>query len=237
MMMSVLLLGFLIGVRHAFEADHIAAVASLSTRAQSLKDAVRMGMTWGFGHTLTLFIFGSIVLFSDLMIPERLALILEFVVGVMLVGLGVDVVRRMLHERVHFHNHAHDGVTHFHAHSHANEGKHEDSAHQHGHKNTISMRALMVGLMHGMAGSAALIVLTLQSVESPMMGLLYIALFGFGSVAGMAVLAGVVMLPLRHSAKQLTGLYSGLQTTIGLGTITLGLYVMFDIGVIEGLII
>ncbi len=237
-MLSVLFLGFLLGMRHAIEADHVAAVASMTTQSSSLKDALRLGATWGLGHTLTLFLFGSIVIFSNTFIPETLAMSLEFVVGIMLVLLGVDVVHRMLKERVHFHVHTHsDGVKHFHAHSHQGEGEHKLSTHEHTHSKGFHLRSLFVGMMHGMAGSAALIVLTLQTVETPAMGLIYIVLFGFGSVAGMAVLAAAIMLPLRHSAKKLTRLYNGFQAMIGTATIALGMFVMYEIGIVEGLIL
>jgi len=237
-MLSVLILGFLLGMRHAIEADHVAAVASMTTRTKSLREAMRLGATWGLGHTLTLFLFGSIVIFSDSVIPDTMALSLEFVVGIMLVILGVDVIRRMRKERVHFHLHKHDdGVKHFHAHSHQGEGQHQKSTHEHTHQKGFHLRSLFVGMMHGMAGSAALIVLTLQTVSSPIMGLVYIALFGFGSVFGMAVLASIIMIPLHHSAKNLTRFYHGFQTTIGVGTIALGVFVMYGIGVGEGLIL
>lgn len=237
-MLSVLLLGFLLGMRHAVEADHVAAVASLATRTSSLKDAVRLGATWGLGHTLTLFLFGSIVIFSDSVIPDTMAMSLEFVVGIMLVLLGIDVVRRMRKERIHFHLHKHDdGVKHFHAHSHQGEGVHKKSAHEHSHKKGFHLRSLLVGMMHGMAGSAALIVLTLQTVESPAMGLIYMAIFGFGSIFGMAVLASIIMVPLRHSAKNMTRFYHGFQASIGVATMTLGMFVMYEVGIVEGLIL
>ncbi|MDQ6980680.1 MAG: urease accessory protein [Ghiorsea sp.] len=237
-MLSILIFGFLLGLRHAFEADHVAAVASMATRSTSLAEGIRMGATWGMGHTLTLLLFGSIVIFSDSLIPETMALSLEFVVGIMLVALGVDVIYKMRKERIHFHVHEHaDGIKHFHAHSHANEGVHKESAHEHEHKKRFPLRALFVGMMHGMAGSAALIILTLQTVETPTMGLVYILIFGFGSVAGMALMAMVIMIPLRHSAKRLTHVYARIQATIGVATLTLGAYVMFEIGVVQGLIV
>jgi hypothetical protein len=236
-MMSILFLGFLIGMRHAVEADHVATVASLVTRCQSLGESVRLGSIWGLGHTLTLFLFGSLVLLMDVMLPERLAQILEFSVGLMLVVLGIDVIRRVIRDRIHFHAHQHNnGIQHFHAHSHAEEGPHESSAHKHSHKK-FPLRALLIGMMHGMAGSAALIVLTLQTVTSPLTGLIYILLFGLGSVVGMALLSAIIMIPIRHSAKKVTWFYNGLQTIIGIGTLSLGAYIIFEIGIVEGLVI
>ncbi|WP_038246816.1 sulfite exporter TauE/SafE family protein [Ghiorsea bivora] len=236
-MLSILIFGFLLGLRHAMEADHVAAVASMATRSTSLAEGIRVGATWGIGHTLTLLLFGSIVIFSHSLIPETMALGLEFTVGIMLVTLGIDVIYRMRKERIHFHMHEHaDGIKHFHAHSHANEGAHSDSAHEHEHKK-FSFRPLFVGMMHGMAGSAALIALTLQTVETPALGFVYILIFGLGSVLGMAIMATIIMIPLRQSAKRLTHIYGRLQTTIGIATLGLGLYVMYEIGIVQGLVV
>lgn len=230
-MTTLLLLGFLIGMRHALEADHVAAVASLATRAGSVAETVRQGAAWGLGHTLTLFLFGSAVLLLDLAMPETLAHWLEFAVGVMLVGLGIDVLWRLWRKRVHFHVHRHpDGTTHFHAHSHAGDpAPHDPGHHDHEHPRSLPLRALLVGLMHGMAGSAALILLTLQTVDSPLTGLVYMALFGIGSIAGMAALSVFIAIPLRRSAERLTWAHHGLQAAIGVGTMALGLHIVADL--------
>jgi len=234
-MMEILLLGFLLGMRHALESDHVAAVASLVTRSPSMRESIRLGSMWGLGHTLTLFIFGTAVMLLGHMIPERMALMLEFAVGIMLVMLGIDVVRRFMRERIHFHAHRHaDGTLHYHAHTHTSEethalSSHHDVAHEHQHRNSFPVRALLVGIMHGMAGSAALIILTLQTVQSFGMGMLYIALFGLGSIGGMAALSMAIMLPLRHSARRYAGMHQYLQFGIGAATIVLGISIMIEI--------
>lgn len=226
-MISLLFIGFLLGMRHALEVDHIAAVASLATQNRSLAGAMRQGAVWGLGHTLTLFLFGSVVILMDSVIPEQLALWLEFLVGVMLMILGIDVIRRLLRERVHFHAHSHQQDTvHFHAHSHAGEGCHETSRHHHEHTDRFPFRALLVGLMHGMAGSAALILLTIDTIRSPWTGLVYMLLFGAGSMLGMAVLSLIIVVPLRASAQRLTWLHNGLQLFIGVFTVGLGLLIV-----------
>ena len=231
MSLSLLLLGFLIGMRHAVESDHVAAVASLATRSRSVAETIRQGAAWGLGHTLTLFLFGSIVLVLDAVMPERLAQTLELLVGVMLIGLGIDVLRRLIREQVHFHVHRHhDGEVHFHAHSHAGETGHDPARHHHQHPEGFPVRALMVGLMHGMAGSAALILLTLQTVQSPWTGLLYIALFGLGSMIGMALLSMIIAIPLRASARGVTWLHNGLQAVVGVATIAIGAVLIYEIG-------
>lgn len=228
-MLSLLFIGFLIGMRHALEADHVAAVATLATTTNSLKSAVKHGAVWGVGHTLALFAFGSTVILTDSIMPETMALGLEFAVGVMLVGLGIEVIRKMLKEKVHFHTHKHDNnKQHFHAHKHEHKIQHSADKHQHEHNNVFPRKALFVGLMHGMAGSAALILLTLQTVSSPLTGLLYMLLFGIGSIIGMAALSVVIAIPLRHSATGLTWLNNGLQMIIGIATIALGSTLVYD---------
>ena len=221
-MLGLLVLGFFIGMRHALEADHVAAVSSLATRTASPRECVRQGVFWGLGHTLALFLVGSTVLLLDRVLPERLASGLELAVGVMLVVLGLDVLRRLARERVHFHLHEHeDGVRHFHGHSHAGESVHR--THDHGHWRKLPLRALVVGLLHGMAGSAALIVLTVGSAPSVAAGLLYILLFGVGSIAGMALLSVAIAAPLRYSAAGLTRLHGLLHGAIGLATVAIGI--------------
>ena len=220
--MTLLLLGFLIGMRHALEADHVAAVATLATRSDSFADTIRQGTVWGIGHTITLVLFGSAVLWMDNLMPQQVAMALESAVGVMLVILGFDVIRRLLRDRVHFHRHRHGRRSHFHAHSHAGESGHDDSAHSHSHAQAFPLRALLIGLMHGMAGSAALIILTLETMHSPLQGMLYMLLFGLGSMLGMALLSAVIAIPLRHSARGLTWLHNGLQLVIGVATIMIG---------------
>ncbi|RDH87855.1 MAG: urease accessory protein [endosymbiont of Escarpia spicata] len=228
-MLGVLLLGFLIGLQHAMEADHVAAVASLATQNRTLAQTARQGVVWGLGHTLTLFLFAGVVLVFDLIMPESLARTLELAVGVMLILLGVDVLRRLKSERVHFHAHSHGELTHFHAHSHQGGGVHDADLHLHKHSERFPLRALFVGMMHGMAGSAALILLALETVVSPLEGLLYILVFGFGSIAGMGLLALVIGLPLRFSSRSLTWAHNGLKGVVGFLTVGLGAAVIVSV--------
>jgi high-affinity nickel-transport protein len=226
-MYTILGLGFLLGMRHALEADHAAAVASLATQSRSVTQTMKQGIVWGLGHSMTLFLFGSIVLIVGVVIPERIADGLECAVGFMLVGLGLDVFRRMRNERIHFHLHQHSHATpHFHAHSHAPDMLHTEAAHQHAHPQGFPYRAFIVGLMHGMAGSAALILLTLNIGMSPSMAIGYIVVFGLGSVLGMGLLSVMITIPLWYSARSLTWVHHNLQGVVGIGTILLGGYVI-----------
>ncbi|MCW8931423.1 MAG: sulfite exporter TauE/SafE family protein [Gammaproteobacteria bacterium] len=229
-MFSLLFLGLLIGMRHALEADHVAALASLTSNNQSIKDTVKHGAVWGLGHTITLFIFGGVMLLVGRSISDQLVHVLEFSVGVMLVVLGIDVLRKLIKKRIHFHHHQHENEQHFHAHSHEGEKhqQHNPENHQHEHGKAFPLRALFVGLMHGMAGSAALIVLTLQTVSSTTQGVLYILFFGIGSIFGMASLSFIIAIPLRRSAQGLTWMHNGFQGVIGLATIVIGGMLMLE---------
>jgi hypothetical protein len=227
-MFGILGLGFLLGMQHALEADHIAAVSSIAARRSHVADIVKHGLTWGLGHTLTLFVFAGAAILLGRAIPDSVAQPLETAVGVMLIGLGTHVLWRLRRDRVHFHQHGHgDGTVHFHAHSHADEtAPHVRAAHAHDHG--FRWRTLLVGLMHGMAGSAALLVLTVTQASSPAAGLGYIALFGVGSMIGMGALSTVIAIPLVASARWLTWANRGLQAAVGLVTIAIGVMTVVE---------
>ncbi len=213
-LVSLLMIGFLLGLKHATEADHVAAVATFVTRGHSLAQTVRVGVAWGCGHTLTLLLFGGAVLVLGLGVPHRAAQAIELAVGVMLVLLGVGVLRRLRRERFHLH------------HQHA--GSASDSP-----ADSVPARALLVGMVHGMAGSAALILLSLQAVESAAWGLVYIAVFGLGSILGMSALSIAIAVPLRFSAHHLGWAHSALTRIVGAATVGLGLFVVYQTGFVE----
>ena len=221
---SLLLLGLVLGMKHALEADHIAAVAALATRSRTVRHTVWQGIVWGTGHTLTLLFFGGVVLALHEIVPQRLAGVLELLVGVMLVVLGVDVLRRLATNRVHFHVHQHaDGVVHVHAHSHAHDpAPHDPTRHRHVHPEGFPLRALLVGMMHGMAGTAALILVMAGSAGSLALGLAQIALFGVGSIVGMAALSVAIAIPLRLSARTFERAQRVLHAAVGVATLALG---------------
>lgn len=233
---SILLFGLLLGVRHALDGDHIAAVATLATRARSVGQAVGFGVAWGMGHTLTLMLCGGAVLLLGLVVPLRAAQALELAVGVMLVLLGANVLYRLWRERAYFHWHRHaDGIAHVHAHGHAwNPGPHEPILNRHWHWRDFPMRPMVVGMMHGMAGSAALILVSLESVGSVSWRLAYFAIFGVGSILGMASLSVAIAVPLRLTSRHLTGAYGSLSAVVGLATVILGIAMIHEFGVAAG---
>jgi cytochrome c biogenesis protein CcdA len=227
-MIGILGLGFLLGMQHALEADHIAAVSSIAARRTNVADIVKHGLTWGLGHTLTLFAFVGAALLLGRAIPEHLAHHLETAVGIMLVVLGANVLWRLWRDRVHFHVHRHrDGTVHLHLHAHANETMpHGVSSHEHEHG--FRWRTLLVGLMHGMAGSAALLVLTVAQATNVRDGLFYVLLFGAGSMIGMAALSSLIALPLVISARTLTSANRALQFVVGCVAFGIGVMTVYQ---------
>lgn len=239
---SILLLGFLLGLKHATEADHLAAVATLVTRQTTYAQTMAQGVAWGIGHTFTLMLFGGIVLALGKAVPPQVEQVLEFAVGLMLIGLGADVLRRVIRKRIHFHVHTHGpDVAHVHAHSHADAAparaalRHAEAPHEHPHG--LPLRALAVGTMHGLAGSAALVLLSLESVSEWTTGLAYIVLFGAGSIAGMALLSVAIAVPLRLSAGRLSWLHNATTVLFGAFSCALGVYVVVEIGFVHGLLV
>jgi len=226
-MITLLVLGFLLGLRHALEADHVAAVASLATRSSSLFDTMRVAAAWGVGHTATLVFFGSILIALDASLPPDAGRMLEGAVGVMLVLLGADVLRRLHRRRIHLHAHAHaDGIRHFHVHAHETDVT--AAHHEHQHVRGLFPRAMLVGGVHGMAGTAALTLLSLQALHSTAWAFVYLTLFGLGSILGMVLFSMAISLPLRISARHLTFASNGLEAGLGTVTICLGCWIVLQ---------
>ena len=231
--------GLLLGMQHATEADHLAAVASLASRERSLEAGIFHGLAWGIGHTLMLLIVAGALGFLGWVISPLMAGRMERAVGAMLILLGIGVLRRLWRERIHFHVHTHapqvkglapqTPITHFHAHSHADERQpHQLSAHGHRHK--LPWRSVVVGMVHGLAGSAALALLASQSMPSPAWMLVYTAVFGLGSILGMALLSGVLAIPLGLTARHLTGVYRILNGGVAVFSLALGGRLLFALG-------
>lgn len=206
-------LGFLSGIGHAFDIDHITAISTIASKNYSLGKSSLLGMFWGFGHTVSLFFTGLIVLLLKITIPDKLALSLEFIVAAMLILLGANVLLAIKKEKVHMHKHKHGNMEHIHFHSHKS-----TEYHKHGH--IPFKKSLIIGLMHGLAGSAALTLLILSGIASVMLGLVYILIFGAGSILGMMIVSSIISLPFKlipdklHTAQKLLRLGTGLTSII-----------------------
>jgi hypothetical protein len=211
-------------------------VATLAVRQHSLSQSVRQGLAWGIGHSVVLLVVGGAVLALGASIPRGVATALELVVAGMLIALGVDVLRRLARERIHVHVHTHEpGIRHLHAHGHAaRDGRSPGHGHDHAHAG-LPWRALAIGMTHGMAGSAGLIVLSLGAVQSWQTGIVFIALFGSGSIVGMLVLSIAIAIPLRITAVHLGRLFNSLAVAIGGLSCALGLLMICRIGYLHAL--
>jgi ABC-type nickel/cobalt efflux system permease component RcnA len=228
---AILGFGFLLGLKHAVEADHLAAVSTIVTERKSLFSSAIVGGIWGLGHTISLVAAGVFVLLLDFQISERTERILEFGVGVMLVLLGLNVLRKLLQGgHLHFHAHEHGERVHTHPHIHEN----SDAPDTH-HGLRFSPRPLIIGMIHGLAGSAALMLLVIPTIESRPLGLLYIVIFGVGSIGGMMLMSFLVGLPFTLTALRFNRFNYLLQSIAGLVSVALGLFIIYEKGVVEGL--
>lgn len=196
--LAFLPIGFLLGMSHALEADHLAAVATMLQREDGRRSIILRGAVWGLGHTISLFAICSTVVLLGLTISGTVEATLELAVGLMIVTLGAQVLWRLRRERIHFHVHEHDGVRHFHAHSHAQDRMpHGENPHRHAHESLRTHRkALFIGMIHGAAGSAGLLVLMVAATENPAQALASFVVFGVGSIIGMAALSAIASYPL-----------------------------------------
>lgn len=222
--LTLLSLGFMLGLRHALDSDHVAAVSTVLAQRPSLKASGLIGFSWGMGHTLILLLVGLIVLWFRVPVPAQLAQAAEGGVGVMLVVLGGMLGMKLVKERWHVHQHDHDGTRHVHLHSHAVLVDHE-----HPHWWRESVRPLCIGMAHGLAGSAALLFLVVSSAGSVMEGLIYIAVFGCGSIMGMMLIGLVLSLPVVWSFHLGRPVFLAVQGLASLGSVGLGLSIVYRV--------
>ena len=200
-------LGFALGLKHATEADHLAAVSTIVSERRSIWGSASVGALWGMGHTTSLMIAGLMVLVLGVVIPERVAHILEFCVALMIIALGTRLLYVTLRKRqsVHVHRHTHDGRPHLHLHFHHAMDAHPlVQTHEGSHSGLSRWRTFLVGVVHGLAGSAALTLLVLTEVMrdgSPMFGMSYLLIFGIGSIGGMLIMSCLIGLPFALSPR------------------------------------
>lgn len=229
---TLLVVGFLLGARHALDADHLVAVSTLLSRHPDLRISTLIGFCWGLGHTVVLLVVGTIVLLLHVAIPDELALIMEFGVGVLLVWLGLSLAVAVLRQRWHLHRHEHGGEPHSHLHSHRlGVGSLSPADHDHPHWLKVSLRPVLVGMFHGLAGSAAVMLVVLSTVGSLWQGLLYVTVFGVGSILGMMGVGLLISLPLVLSASWSQPLQIVAQGAASLASIGLGLTMIVRIGI------
>jgi ABC-type nickel/cobalt efflux system permease component RcnA len=241
--------GFLLGMRHATDADHVIAVTTILSRSRRFLDSTLIGGLWGLGHTVTVLVVGALIIGFNVVIPPPVGLALEFTVAVMLILLGVlnltGAMRRLterlsppapLHGHAHEHLHAHEAGEDLHPHGHA---------HLHGHGSDPGLlatfgwfqllRPLAVGLVHGLAGSAAVALLVLATITDTGLAMLYLVIFSAGVAAGMAILTTVIGLPFLVSGTRSERINRWLTVGSGVLSLAFGLYLAYQIGFVGGL--
>ncbi len=255
--LAILAIGFVLGMRHATDPDHVIAVSTIVSRERSIVKAGLIGILWGVGHTLTILVVGAGIILFDLAIPTRVGLTMEFSVGLMLILLGVLNLTGAMgwisekfspaHPRVtgsHAHFHEHDSRVHLHWHSHSPEREHHGESLSppewlDGASTRLGMfhtlRPLFVGLVHGLAGSAAVALLVLSTIREPQWAVLYLLIFGIGTIAGMMLITAAIALPFSFAGYKFAWLNKGLIVGSGVLSLAFGLFVCYQIGFVDGL--
>jgi len=230
--LAVLGIGLVFGLRHATEVDHVVAVSTIVSQHKNVLRSAAVGAMWGAGHTASLLVIGALVLLLRVAIPERVSGWLEFGVALMIIGLGISALWRALRRssEVHVHQHSHDGQSHKHVHFHEKQTRHKPSSHSaHSHDvSRIGWKPLLIGTMHGVAGSGALTLLVLTQISSPWVGMLYLGIFGVGSIVGMLLMSGLIGLPFALTSRNLTHVHHRLQTVAAILSICFGLWYAYQ---------
>lgn len=226
-LLSILAIGFVLGIKHAMEPDHVIAVSTMVSNTKKLLSPSIIGIFWGIGHTITLFIVGMVFIFMKKEIPHEWALFLEFAVGVMLVYLGIKSYLFPQKKHIHSHEHTHGGISHKHFHI-------DNINHQHTNRGVSYLKSVFIGLVHGLSGSAAMILLTMTSVEHPWQAGIYIIIFGVGTVIGMLLCTILIGIPfvLSNENKKMN---ITLSRITGVISSIYGVYYMYDLGINQGL--
>lgn len=256
-LLTIIALGFVLGMRHATDPDHVIAVTTIVSRQQSIRHAGLIGILWGVGHTITILIVGAGIIIFNLVIPPRVGLAMELAVGLMLILLGIlnltGVTQRITanftpaHNHpgpvIHSHAHSHHGETHTHVHGHSPDvHMHLEEAPRSGFGRVLDriglyqlLRPLAVGLVHGLAGSAAVALLVLSTIHEPRWAIAYLLVFGVGTIAGMMLITMAIGAPFAYTRTKSANLNRGLGIASGLISVAFGLFVTVQIGFVDGL--
>jgi ABC-type nickel/cobalt efflux system permease component RcnA len=253
--LSIIVVGFFLGMRHATDPDHVIAVTTIVSRQRNLLKAALTGIVWGIGHTLTIFVVGSAIILFDVVIPARIGLSMEFSVGLMLIVLGAMNIASFVRtartiapaqeesDVIHSHAHSHGDYVHSHAHGHTPE------AHSHSHQTPRTwldrmfgriglyqqLRPLVVGIVHGLAGSAAVALLILTTIRNPRWAMVYLLVFGAGTAGGMMLITMSIASAFNFFGGKNEKFSHWLGLASGLVSLAFGVLLAYQIGFANGL--
>jgi ABC-type nickel/cobalt efflux system permease component RcnA len=255
-LLSIIAIGFFLGMRHATDPDHVIAVTTIVTNQRKTSRAALIGALWGVGHTVTILVVGAAIILFNLVIPVRLGLSMELSVGVMLILLGVWNLTSLMRTIpggtassttedvvVHAHPHSHGEYVHSHVHV------HDPALHSHSSDQTpvpwldrifgtanlyLFLRPFVVGIVHGLAGSAAVALLILASIRNPRWAIAYLLVFGIGTIAGMMVITMSIASTLHYVGNRFARFRSGLSAASGVVSIAFGLVLAYEICIVQG---
>jgi hypothetical protein len=251
--LSILALGFFLGMRHATDSDHVVAVTTIVSRQRNIGGAALTGIFWGIGHSITLLVVGGAIILFGIVIPERLGMSLEFCVALMLILLGwlnLRAFRRSVDSvastGLHVHEHIHQHGDYIHCHPHG----HDPGAHGHSAKDVPTerldrqfnrsafyraIRPIIVGIVHGLAGSAAVALLVLPIIRNPVWAMIYLLIFGIGTIAGMMMITAAIAAPITYSANRFRAFNRYVGAAAGVLSLMFGLFLVYQIGFVDGL--
>jgi len=259
--LAIALLGLVLGMRHATDPDHVIAVTTILSRERRLLAAARIGVIWGLGHTLTVLLVGAAIIVFKIAIPARFGLAMEFAVAVVLIMLGVGSAASLIRKAatrmrasssedegllVHAHAHAHGGAVHLHPHVHVHAHENINDATHHDHRIPADrlppfaarrplLRSFAVGLVHGLAGSAAIALLVLSAIPQPLWATLYLGIFCVGTIIGMGLITTAIATPFMVASRRASWIHQGLVTGSGLLSFGFGLFLAYQIGIVDHL--
>ncbi|MGB6900659.1 MAG: hypothetical protein WBE12_18835 [Candidatus Acidiferrum sp.] len=253
-LLSIIVLGFFLGMRHATDPDHVIAVTTIVSRQRSIRHAALIGVLWGLGHTITILVVGSAIILFGIVIPARVGLTMELSVGLMLVLLGVlnlSGIMRWITETVtpsrfgdHSHPHGRGDYTHTHPHIQSPEkDSHGEDVTSVGWMDRVfgrlgfyhAIRPLAVGIVHGLAGSAAVALLVLTTIRVPSWAIVYLLVFGLGTVAGMMLITAAIAIPFTFAENRFVRLNRAMGLASGLVSLVFGLCIVDEMGFVNGL--
>ena len=231
--LGVLVIGLGLGLRHALDADHLAAVSTIVSERKNRLSSLLIGGLWGVGHTASLLLAGAAVILMRFDIGKY-EKPLEFCVALMLIGLGANVLYKLARGgRMHFHEHSHAGHTHIHPHLHDDK---PEPAHSH-HGLKLGVRPLVIGMVHGLAGSAALMLSVLMTIKSSTaLAFAYIIIFGVGSIGGMMLMSLILSMPIHVTSGHFAKTNLAVRALAGCFSLGFGLFMAYEIGFVDGLL-